>query len=38
MNDVSYTCVARALAAGIVDAVRATPVPMAIQHGDTPAR
>jgi len=32
MNDVSYTCVARGLAAGIVDAVRATPVPMAIQH------
>lgn len=32
MNDVSYTCVARGLAAGIADAVRATPVPMAIQH------
>jgi acyl-CoA thioesterase-1 len=38
MNDVSYTCVARVLAAGIADAVRATPVPMAIQHGITSAR
>jgi lysophospholipase L1-like esterase len=33
MNNVSYTCVARGLAAGIADAVRATPVPMAVQHG-----
>jgi acyl-CoA thioesterase-1 len=38
MTDVSYVCVARALAAGIADAVRATPVPMAIQHGTTSAR
>jgi lysophospholipase L1-like esterase len=38
MNDVSYTCVARGLAAGIADAVRATPVPMAIQHDTTSAR
>jgi hypothetical protein len=38
MNDVSYICVARGLAAGIADAVRATPVPMAIQHGITSAR
>jgi lysophospholipase L1-like esterase len=38
MNDVSYTCVARGLAAGIADAVRATPVPMAIQHDATSQR
>jgi acyl-CoA thioesterase-1 len=38
MNDVSYICVARGLAAGIADAVRATPVPMAIQHGYPSAR
>lgn len=38
MNDISYTCVARALAAGIADAVQATPVPMAIQHDGVPAR
>ncbi len=38
MNDVSYTCIARGLAAGIADAVRATPVPMAIQHGATSTR
>jgi len=38
MNDVSYSCVAKALAAGIADAVRATPIPMATQHGNTQAR
>ncbi len=39
MNDVSYTCVARLLAAGIVDAVRATPLNIAIQNGrDIPVR
>lgn len=38
MTDVSYVCVARALAAGIADAVRATPVPMAIQHGAASTR
>jgi acyl-CoA thioesterase I len=38
MNDVSYVCVARALASGIVEAVRATPVPMAIQNGAPSAR
>ena len=38
MNDVSYRCVARSLASGIADAVRATPVPMAIQHDGTSAR
>lgn len=38
MNDVSYVCVARALASGIADAVRATPVPMAIQQGNPSAR
>ena len=33
MNDVSYTCVARLLAAGIADAVRATPMSIAIHNG-----
>lgn len=33
MNDVSYTCVARLLAAGILDAVRATPLNIAIHNG-----
>ena len=33
MSDTSYTCVARLLAAGIADAVRGTPQPMAVNAG-----